>query len=802
MSKQQAQLTALVLPGTGNETSSDQNIIKKYLFHWPLFIVGVILFSVGAYYYLKVTSPVYPITATLKFKTPTSASGAPITIKDNSLDQLDPVTNPIIVENEIEVMQSKKLIYQIVKDLQLWVNYSEKKGLATTDLYTKTPVTFSFVDTNNTISPSGEKIKVVIKDAGSFSMEDTTGTKKIYKFSEAIKSDFGTWKLDANANVGDYVGSNLLISLNDPDLVSDSYQKSIKVELENKDAPFVNLSLSDQVPARGKDVLNALIGLYRFNAQQEKSSQTEKILGYLTIKVDSLKRDLDATEQTIEDYKRSEQITDVDKQADNYRNVRTLNSQAIANLDVQLSTLKNMQDYANSADNSEKLPPGEITLDKSVSIIYEKLANLQLEREQLLATTPETNPLFVPINKQILALKADFKERLSQGISQLQANKLEFQKFDATTKESLNKVPFQEKEYNNLERERHNKESTYTFLSTKKEEINLHLASVIQDSDIVDDAHAGAKKWPKGVIVYAIAIVLGLGAAAGFLFARENMNDKIMSRKQVEEKTDVPILGELSYQDSTESIVVSAGRSKFAVGEQFRVLRTNLYHLHGNNDTGRVTLFTSSVSGEGKSFVSSNLAVTLAYASRKTVILEMDLRKPKVSINFGLSSDTKGISDFLAETSSNLDEMIRPSGIPGLDVFSCGTIVPNPSELLEKEKLDEMINLLKLRYDDIIIDSPPIHLVTDSLIISRVASAALYIVRQGYTHKSELEFISEIKASERFSKFTIVFNGVKRDASGYGYYGGYGYGYSYYNAYTDKPKWNIGDSVKGFLKRF
>jgi len=264
----------------------------------------------------------------------------------------------------------------------------------------------------------------------------------------------------------------------------------------------------------------------------------------------------------------------------------------------------------------------------------------------------------------------------------------------------------------------------------------------------------------------------------------------------------VPILGELSYQDSTESIVVSAGRSKFAVGEQFRVLRTNLYHLHGNNDPGRVTLFTSSVSGEGKSFVSSNLAVTLAYASMKTIILEMDLRKPKVSINFGLSADTKGISDFLAETSTNLDEMIRPSGIPGLDVLSCGTIVPNPSELLEKEELDELINLLKLRYDDIIIDSPPIHLVTDSLIISRVASAALYIVRQGYTHKSELDFIAEIKASERFNKFTIVFNGVKRDASGYGYYGGYGYGYSYYNAYTDKPKWNIGDSVKGFLKRF
>ena len=244
-----------------------------------------------------------------------------------------------------------------------------------------------------------------------------------------------------------------------------------------------------------------------------------------------------------------------------------------------------------------------------------------------------------------------------------------------------------------------------------------------------------------------------------------------------------------------------AGRSKFAIGEQFRVLRTNLYHLHGNNESGRVTLFTSSISQEGKSFISSNLAVTLAYASRKTIILSMDLRKPKIAGIFGLSDDFPGISDYLNNSSADLPAMIRPSGIPGLDLLGAGAVLPNPSELLETEKLDELVQFLKKRYDDIIIDTPPIHLVTDALIIARVAQATLYIVRQNFTHKNELDFIKEINTGNRFNKFTIVFNGIKRDAGSYGYdYGNYNY--NYYNAYTGKGKWSLGNSMKSFFKRF
>jgi capsular exopolysaccharide synthesis family protein len=800
MSKQQSNITALVLPATGTESPAASNVIKKYLFHWPLFVVGVVLAMAGAYIYLKKATPVYPITATLKFKTPTSASGTPLTIKEGSLNDLDPATSPIIVENEIEVMQSKKLIYQIVKDLQLWVNYTEKKGWATTDLYNKTPVNFNFLDSNISISPRGEKMEVVIRDENSFEMADTSGVNKVYKYGTPVKSSFGTWQLEATPNLGNYIGSKITIKLQDPDLLSDSYQKGIKVELENKDAPFIHLSMSDQVPARGKDILNSLIALYRFNAQQEKNEQTQKLQVYLSAKVDSLRQELDEDERTLEQFKRNRGITDLDKQADNYRNITQSNASAINDVNVRLRMLESLENYANAPSNSEKLPAvAENLYDASLITLYNRLAELQLERQQKLAITPEANPLFASLDMQISTLKDDIREKIKALKAALLANKNQFQSFDTNVKSSLNTIPNQQKEYNALKREQENKETLYKFLLSKREEINLHFASLIQDSDVVDDAHAGAMKWPKASIVYGLALILGLGAAAGLIYVRENLNDRVTSRKQIEEETEVPILGELSFQETNEPIVVSAGRSKFAIGEQFRVLRTNLYHLHGSNESGRVTLFTSSVSGEGKSFVSANLAVTLAYASRKTIILEMDLRKPKVSAIFGLSPEYPGISNYLAGESDDLSAMIRPSGIKGLDVLSCGAILPNPSELLAKEKLDELINTLKDTYDDIIIDSPPIHLVTDALIIARVADAALYVVRQDYTHKNEFEFIKEINTSNRFKKFTIVFNGVKKDMSGYGY--GYS-SYNHYNSYADNEKETIGSNVKEVLRRF
>jgi len=808
MSKQKTQIATLALPETGSDSFGTGNLIKKYLYHWPLFILGIIVALIPAYFYLKSTNPIYPILATLEFKAPTASSASLTVNQSNTQQELDPIDKPIIVENEIEVMQSKKLIYEVVNALQLWVTYSQKKGLMDIDLYKQTPISFQFIHQEGTISPRGEKIDVEIKDRSSFVYKDEIGNKHESQFSKPVKSDFGTWQFNPNPNIEGFIGKTIKVSIQDPDLVSDAFQSKIKVALENKDAPFVNLSTSDIVPQRGKDVLNSLMDLYLRFAIADKNKLSQNTLKFIEFRLDSLKGQLDSVENKIEIYKNTHNITNIDLQAQSYRDINQDNLKALNDVEVQLGIVAGLEKYANSDENNDKLPAESgLLTDASLSNLYEKLADLQLRREQLISTVPETNPLFISTDKQIATLKQDFKEKIESIKASLLAQKKQLNTFSRGIQSSLKQVPGQDREYAALQRVQVIYENIYKFLLEKHEQVALRYASSVSDSEVVDDAHAGKIKWPFAPAVYALAIILGMTLAAAVLFVKESMDDLITSRKQIEDETNVPILGELAYQDTEQQIVVSEGRSKFAIGEQFRVLRTNLFHLHGNNDSGRVTLFTSSISGEGKSFVSSNLAVTLAYAARKTVILEMDLRKPKISVNFNLNAEHFGISDYLDEKVADIKQLIRPSGVAGLDVVSCGTILPNPSELLEKDKLDVLINALKTMYDDIIIDSPPIHLVTDALIIARVADAALYVVRQGYTHKHELDFINEIKQSERFPKFTIIFNGVKRSAlgyEGYGYgYGGYSaYGYNGYNAYASKEKRTFGDLIKGVLSRF
>jgi tyrosine-protein kinase Etk/Wzc len=804
MSKQNTQLTTFTLPVNDSASNDGSKLLKKYLFHWPLFVLGVIIALVGAYFYVQNTQPVYPVLATLEFKSPVSSEGGTVINKSGSEQQLDPINTPVIVENEIEVMQSKKLMYQVVNDLQLWVSYTHKKTTKSIELYKNSPVKFNLSKGNGSIDAKGETLLITIKDNDTFVLQNKETGDKPYKFSNVIKSEFGSWFLTPTADISNYIGADIVVKVQDPDLVSDNYQSKVKVELENKDAPFVNLSTSDIIPARGKDILNALMSLYQKDAILSKGKDAQSTLNFINSRLDSINKGLNIAEIDIQQYKSNEGMTDIVSQAQGFRDIKQANIKAQNDVEIQLKIVDGLEKWANSSSNAEKLPATSAYLqDPSLMSLYDKLSALQLKRSELLATIPETNPLFDPINQQIATLKADFKEKIRAIKTALVATQRQMRSFDSGIQTSLKKIPDQDRKYNAMKREQESKERIYTFLLEKKEQVALRYASSVSDSEIVDDAHAGKAKWPKPAIIYPLALILGLAGAAGLLYAREALNEQILHRKQIEEATSVPVIGELSYQESTEPIVVSEGRGKFAIGEQFRVLRTNLFHLHGTNDSGRVTLFTSSIGGEGKSFVSSNLAVTLAYAKRKTIILEMDLRKPKISGVFDLSPEHAGISDYLAEQATDLNQLIQPSGIPGLDVLGCGPIQPNPSELLEKDKLDELINLLKERYDDIIIDSPPIHLVTDALIIARTANATLYMVRQGYTNKEELDFITEINASNRLPKYSIVFNGIRKDKFSYSYGYSYGYGSSNYNSYAgDTNKETFGEQLKGFLKRF
>jgi len=795
MSTSNPQITTITLPVSQSQAVDFPKLLKKYLFHWPLFFLSLAVVITLAYFYIKYARPVYPINATIEFKDDKSTS---TTGEKSGLSQLDQISSPVIVENEIEVMQSKQIMFQVVNELKLWVNYSKKDGLAVSDLYVSTPFNFSFIKAMGTISQQGEKLKVKILDHNNFTIVDDDGTQHKYKFGQQIKSTFGTWQLTPTSYIDNYVDNTINVSLQDPDAVTDNYLSGLKVALENKDAPFVNLSTSDQVAQRGKDVLNTLMAIYTKNSITEKNRKAQKTIEFIDKRLDSISKELNKNEGQVADLMSSQGLTDITQQSQNTVESKSANERNLNDIRVKTQLVDDIEKYINSNSSDARIPSTDGLTDQGLNSLLDKLAELQLKKDQLLATTPAANPIFDPINKQIASVQGSIREKVRSIKSGLIAQSRSLSSINSDYSSRLRQVPGQKKAVGSLVRNVDAKDKLYSYLLEEREEISLNYAASISDAQIVDDAHAGKSKWPKSGIIYVIAFVIGLSIPAGIIYGRDSFDVRITNRKQIEDVVTIPILGELSFQESTTPIVISQGRGKFAIGEQFRVLRTNLYHVHNNNDSGRVTLTTSSTGGEGKSFVSANLAVTLAYASRKTIILEMDLRKPKTSLMFGLPTDHVGISNFLDGENLSLDELIQSSGIPGLDVMGCGSILPNPSELLEKPLLDELILKLRQIYDDIIIDTPPIHLVTDALIVARVADAALYVMRQGYTQKAELDFINDIKSEKRFPKLNIIFNGIKRDKYGYGY----NYDNSYYNTYVDKHKNSVGNIVRKFFSRF
>lgn len=789
-------IATITLPVSEVNSADFTKSFKKYAFHWPIFLLSLIICVVAAFFYLKYTALVYPVNATIEFKNvkgPEYGSGQDKT----GIHELDQISTPIVFENEIEILKSKKVMLQVVNNMNLWIAYSKNEGMLSSDLYKDTPVKFQFIKVPARISDKGIKLNITIDDAQSFTVEDKDGKQSQFKYGQYIQSDFGQWKLDATSYLPAFIGSKIDIAISDPSSVADSYVNGLKSTLDDKDVPFVTLSMNDVIPQRGVDILNAVINTYLKAAVDEKNRKTEATIKFINKRIDSIGRDLHMSEAEIQSYASSRGLTNIDQQSQTYVQDAQSSQKALDDINLQIRIINSIENYVNSP-GANKQPSTVGLQDASLNSMLDKLTEAELRRQNLLANNPPDNPVFEPINNEISTLQANIKEKIRNDKETLVLTKGQLQSTNSRAESQIRSVPGQQTQLNGMQRDKDVEAKLYSFLLEQREALSLKFASTVTDAKVVDYAHAGNSKWPKPSIVYLFAVFAGMLVPIGVIYTRNSFDDKITHRRQIEQEVDIPILGELSFQESSTPIVITKERGSFAIGEQFRALRSKLYQVVNNNESGKVCVVTSSTSGEGKSFVSANLAVTLAFAARRTVILEMDLRKPKIASIFELPDEHLGISDYLESDHLSIDSLIRPSGIQGLDVMSAGTIQENPSELLEKVNLDNLIDILRKKYDFVIIDSPPIHLVTDALIIARVTDAALYVIRQGYTLKEELDFINEVKKENRFSNLNLIFNGIKREKYGYGY----NYNNSYYNAYTSQPKNTFGRVMKGFFARF
>lgn len=774
-----------------DDSFKPKEVVTKYLYHWPLFVVSVFIALALAVVYLKITKPVYEIKASLLIKNDNSLENNRRT--GIALQELDLTSQNKTVDTEIEVIKSRSLINTLVSDLQLWIDYESNKKIGKENLYGKSPVKFNFIKTADKIE--GKSVIVYIKNDRTYFLTEKADIAVEHQFGEKVSSSIlGTFILEKTQFYRSYQGKSIKVSFKDFDKTVTAYQKGIEVAQLNKKSPTVGLSLTDAAINRGKDVLNYLITIYNQATFAEKNRITKSTLDFIDTRLETISKELSDVENQSEQFKSSRRLTDITSESRIFLENAQANDAKLNDVIVKLSIVKGIEDYVNSDALNKKVPSTLGIDDPGLNIMIAKLNQLEADKARLLSTTPEKNPIFIPLNSQIEELKSAIRINISTIKLTLENAKRRLEVFDEGFKNSISKIPGEEREYVAIKRQENVKQDLFLYLLKKKEEISLSYASTLADARVIDAAYAGPVKWPNKILVLAIALMAGLGLPIALIVGRSLFNDKVKDRKVVMKESSMPILSEIRQIETTSPIIINNPYFNGII-EEFRYLRTKVIGLHPATEKGRITLITSSIIGEGKSFIATNLALTLANSGRRTVLLDLDLRRNYLASFFDVNPDEAGVIQFL-ENQTSKESIVKKSGIHyGLDIVPSGISSDNlPSELIEKSTLDVLITWLKQDYDDIIIYAPPVRLAADALILSRFNAVLLFVVRCSKTKKEYLKFIDNLQ--KHFSSVNIIINSAPPDE------GITSYGKSYYPKGTKKP--NIGFKRKflAFLKRF
>lgn len=737
-----------------------RGILYKYLHRWPFFIISFAVAIGIAWFYVKNIKPVYDIKAKLALKDDTKADNA-----KEALAEIDLAGQSKDIETELEMIKSRPLIREVVNNLQLWTSYRETDAYKSRDIYVSTPVNFKLIHSTGALKE--QTLSIVIKDTSSFAIKTENSESEAFPFNKTLTNHLGTWQLVKTPYFKDYIGRTINIGLQNPEDIVTMYQNGVVVSL-NKEAPIIEMEIEDEIPERGKQFLTQLIKVYKISSIEDKNKVTQSTIKFIDDRLSSVAGELNSVEKDVEGFKSSNGLTDISSKSKFYLDNVQSNDARLNDVNVQLNVIEGIERYVNSSSNSESVPATLGISDPTLIGLVDQLSKLQLQRDRMLATTPEQNPIFEPLNRQIRSVKSSIKETIA-GIKQsLTSVQRELKNNNQGFEASIKNIPGQERQYVSFKRHQGIKENLYIYLLQKREELSLSYASTITSIRTIEEPYYVSPKSKKQV-PYVLAFLLGLGIPASLIYGLEVLKNKVINRAEIEKTTGAQIIGELIQQKDKDNTIVVLEKEASAIGEQFRALRTNLQILFNDQQSGRVTMFTSSIAGEGKSFVTSNMGVTLAATSRRVVILELDMRRPKISSIFKLSDTHPGMSNFLKGEIS-FDEIVQPSGVhPNLSIVGSGTIPENPSELLDSFMLDKLIQQLRNEYDDILIDTPPLHLVTDAMILARVCNVTLYLVKQGYTDKSELKFIKQTVKENKLPNLNIIFNGIQRTKYGYGY---------------------------------
>lgn len=777
-----------------------RELFFKYLIHWPWFVASIIACLIGAWGYLYVTTPIYNISASVLIKDDKKGGGAGSAPELESLGLSGLMSSSQNIDNEIEVLRSKTFVEDIVSQLNLYITYWDEDQYPSREMYKTSPVQVSLTPQEASELSQPMVVELELQPQGSLDVNVKVGEKQYQKHFEKLPAVFPTdegtlafFAQDSTTlkkNTKEIVPTedvrHITAMINRPMQVARNYCANLNIAPTSKTTSVAIVSLKNSSLRRGQDFIDKLLEVYNRNTNSDKNEVAQKTAEFIDERIGIISKELGSTEDNLEIFKRNAGITDVLSDAQialsgnaEYEKKRVENR-------TQISLIENLRKYL-TGNESEVLPSNIGLQDVGLVAQIDRFNEMLVERKRLLRTSTENNPAIVNLDTSIRATKMNVQATLDGTLQGLLITKADLDREASRYSRRISDAPGQERQYVSIARQQEIKAGLYLMLLQKREENAIALAATANNAKIIDKPIADdAPVSPKKAMIYLVAFVLGLGIPVAIIYLIDLTKFRIEGRADVEKLTKVPVVADIPLTDEKDdkngSIAVFENQNNM-MSETFRNIRTNLQFMLGNDK--KVILVTSTVSGEGKSFVSSNLAISLSLLGKKVVIVGLDIRKPGLNKVFHLSTKEKGITQYLANPEMDLMSLVQLSDInKNLYILPGGTVPPNPTELLARDGLDKAIAMLKQNFDYVILDTAPIGMVTDTMLIGRVADLSVYVCRADYTHKAEYMLINELHHGKKLPNLCTIINGVDLKNRKYGYYYGYGkygrhYGYGY-----------------------
>ncbi|WP_312482559.1 GumC family protein [Sphingobacterium multivorum] len=743
--------------------------IGRILSNWYWFVLFGFIGLMVAFTYLRYTIPAYKIHAKLLVSDDKKGGGMLSSSALGDLSSLMGTKNS--VDNEVEVLKTGDLIREMVLAEKAYINYY-KVGRVHDVPVSETPYTIELTTLMDSIEDRiSLKIQALKGNELELSNADTSLRVRMgVPFAISPKCHL---KIVPNVSFIGHKNNEFGFILTPIRDVVDGFSKTLIVDVTNKNVSTIDLTLECSLPKRGEQLLNTLIDKYVELNLHDKNVVADSTLSFINARLSRITDELAGVEDRISGYKKRKQLTDISEQGKVLIASSASYTKTLAEVETQLAAVDAVAAYLADTKHPRVVPSAVIPQDIGFNALIQRYNELVLQRERLLLANTEDNPLVQNLSTQIAGVRQDMVTNVASTRKQLELARQSQQVLANNVSSQIHQVPTIERGYIDLTRLQQIKQAQYIFLQEKWEETAIGRTANVSNSKVIDSPKAEKYPFsPKRTVIYVLGLVLSLIIPLAMIYLRNVFNVRIQGIEDLEASNKLPILGMIAHSDETDQVVVT-NTSRSAIAEQFRAMRTNLeFTLNG----GKRILFTSSMSGEGKSYVALNLAVTLALLDKKVLLMELDLRKPSITSKLGLQT-AKGFSHYIVRSDMRIDEIIVTSGAhENVDLIQAGAIPPNPAELLVHPRTEELMEELAKRYDYILMDAPPVGMVTDAQLLSRYADCCLYLIRQGYTYKEQLRVSHDLAATGKIKSIQLVVNDIKSKGN---YYSNYGYRYSY-----------------------